>query len=220
MANHSKLDYDPYKSSYGRHVSGKWLDPPVVFVGHGVNRKFHYWKDVIERLSPARFKEPEAALLTEAPIVIRNHWVTTVERMDTTYLKYIMAEKHFGTEAARKALSYVEQSKPVVNGKNYDQLHDLFTRTWLTARVYEATAKAYFGYRVFSRGKEYQSSWLKSTIQSGLDSMIMVASEIEKYPGKVPEGQWKWRNDAVTARKYHQLITETGWKEYGGVVFK
>jgi len=26
VANHSKMDYDPYKSSYGRHVSGKWLD--------------------------------------------------------------------------------------------------------------------------------------------------------------------------------------------------
>ncbi len=29
-ANHSKLDYDPYASSYSRSVSGKWIDPPFV----------------------------------------------------------------------------------------------------------------------------------------------------------------------------------------------
>ena len=51
-ANHSKLDYDPYASSYARHVSGKWIDPPVVFVRHDVDREFHYWTDVIDRLAP------------------------------------------------------------------------------------------------------------------------------------------------------------------------
>ena len=31
-ANHSSLDFDPYPSSYARHVSGKWIDPPLVYV--------------------------------------------------------------------------------------------------------------------------------------------------------------------------------------------
>ena len=38
-ANHSKLDYDPYASSYSRSVSGKWIDPPFVEVRHDVNRR-------------------------------------------------------------------------------------------------------------------------------------------------------------------------------------
>jgi hypothetical protein len=59
--NHSGLDYDPYASSYGRSVSGKWLDPPIVFVRHGVDREFHYWIDVIDHLAPAWAKTPKTA---------------------------------------------------------------------------------------------------------------------------------------------------------------
>ena len=51
-ANHSQLNYDPYGWSYTRHVSGKWFDPAVVQIEHGVDRDFHYWKDVIAHLAP------------------------------------------------------------------------------------------------------------------------------------------------------------------------
>jgi hypothetical protein len=81
-------------------------------------------------------------------------------------------------------------------------LYALFRRTLLTARLYEATSAVYFGYRVFARGKDYQSRWLMKTISYNLESMLAIADEIEEYPGQVPEGQWKWRNDAATARKY------------------
>ena len=50
--------------------------------------------------------------------------------------------------------------------------------------------------------------------------MLKAASEIENYKEKVSKGQWNWFDDAETARKYYKLITETGWKEYGGAVFK
>ncbi len=220
ISNHSKMDFDPYKSSYGRHVSGKWLDPPTVLVKHGVNREFHYWTDVIEHLAPPVMKESKGALAVEAPAVIRNNWVSPVEKMDAPFLKYIMDEKHYGTEAARKALSLVEQAKSVIQEKDYHQVYQLFYRTLLTARVYEATATAYFGYRVYARGKEFQTPQLKEIMQRALNSMLAVADEIDNYGEKVPVGQWKWRNDSKTAREYYQLITETGWKEYNGVIFK
>ncbi|HPT31605.1 MAG TPA: hypothetical protein PLW67_07170, partial [Prolixibacteraceae bacterium] len=130
-----------------------------------------------------------------------------------------VTEKQYGVEAAMKALSLVSEAKPWLRDSDFLQIYQLFYRTLLTARVYAATATAYFGYRVYARGEEYHSPWLRKTIQQGLDSMLAVAAEIERYPGKVPAGQWKWRNDAATAREYHKLITETGWKEYGGVVF-
>jgi hypothetical protein len=219
IANHSKMDYDPYKSSYGRHVSGKWIDPPVVYVGHGINREFHYWKDIIEHLAPARLKEPEAALKVEAPEVIRNHWVTPYEKMDETYLNYVITEKHYGSEMARKALSLVEKARPVLSDESYSLIYQMFYRTLLTARLYEAAATAYFGYRVYTRGKSFQTPYLTETLQHALDSLQVTAGEIEKYPGKVPVGQWNWRKDAGTAREYRRLILDTGWKEYGNVVF-
>jgi hypothetical protein len=61
--------------------------------------------------------------------------------------------------------------------------------------------------------------WLKNTIKEALDKMLIIADQIDNYKEKVPRGQWNWRSDAETAREYHKKITETGWKEYGNVVF-
>ena len=69
VANHSRLNYDPYASSYARHVSGKWLDPPVVRIGHGVNREFHYWKDVIEHIAPPWAKRQAKVLQHDRGLV-------------------------------------------------------------------------------------------------------------------------------------------------------
>ena len=140
--------------------------------------------------------------------------------MDETWLSYVMTEKKFGVDAALKALIFVKEAKGVLPDAAYDQLYQLFYRTWLTARIYEATATSYFGYRVYARGASWQSGWLKKKLNNSLDSMLKVASEIENYKADVPVGQWKWRNDAKTAREYHKLITETGWEDYRKVVFK
>jgi len=219
VANHSKLDFDPYKSSYGRHVSGKWIDPPVVFIGHGVNKEFHYWTDIIEHIAPARFKTPEAGLNVEAPKVIKNNWITPVEKMDERYLKHIIAEKHFGVKSAEKASRLADKANPFLNENDSRLITNLFYRTLLTARVYEASATAYFGYRVYARGEEYQTKWLKKTMKRALDDILVISDEIDSYREKVPQGQWNWRGDAAIAREYHKKITETGWKEYRNVVF-
>lgn len=219
MANHSKLDYDPYKSSYGRHVSGKWLDPPEVFVGHDVNRNFNYWTDVIEHLSPARFKTDDGPLLTEAPQVIHNKWVKPVEKMNETYLRYIIAEKEYGVKKAEEALKLVTKAKKTMDEKSYAQVHSLFQRTLITAKAYESAATAYFGYRIWAQGESFQSEWLRKTMSKALERMAETAIEIDNYREKVPRGQWNWRGDAATLREYNELITKTGWEEYGNKIF-
>lgn len=220
MANHSKLDYDPYKSSYGRHVSGKWIDPPHVYISHDVNKEFHYWYDIIEHLAPARFKGPEAALKTEAPFVLQEGWVTGEEKMDETYLKYVITEKHYGVKKAEESYKMILSSESFLTKDHYYMIKNLFYRTLLTARLYEATATSYFGYRIYARGVQFQTPWLKKTLNASLENMLTVASEIDNYKEKVSIGQWNWHDDATTARKYYNTITKTGWKEYGMVIFK
>jgi len=219
VANHSKMDYDPYKSSYGRHVSGKWINPPVVMISHDVNREFHYWTDIIEHIAPARYKDPGEALRIEAPGVLANEWVTAAEKMDETYLKYIIKEKKYGVKKAGEALKLVEKAEKVMDPDDYKQVFELFNRTLLTARIYESVSTAYFGYRVYARGEEYRSRWLLKTIEEALDRMLADADAIDNYKEMVPRGQWNWRGDAATAREYHDLITKTGWKEYGEIIF-
>ena len=55
MNDHSRFEFD-YPSIYSRHCSGKWLHNPVINPGHGIDNEFHYWKDIVEHLCPARYK--------------------------------------------------------------------------------------------------------------------------------------------------------------------
>jgi len=219
MANHSKLDFDPYKSSYGRHVSGKWIDPPVVYVAHGVNREFHYWTDIIEHLAPPTLKRSDGPLIIEAPLAIENNWVSPEEKMDQEYLVHIIREKEYGIKQAEKALRLVVKSGKTMDPESYNQVYQVFRRTLITAKAYKAAATAYFGYRVYARGESYRNKWLTRTITTELNNLLDIADEIDNYPDPVPRGQWNWKGDAETLREYHKLITETGWKDYGGIIF-
>lgn len=208
IANHSALNYGPYKSSYGRHVSGKWINPPVVEIKHDVNKSFHYWKDVIEHLAPAELKRADGPLKKEAPYVIDSAWVTDKELMNEEYLTYVIREKQYSVKQAEKAVTYIEQAKSVLTPEAFSQLHDLFTRTLLTTQLHCAIAAAYFGHRVYLRGPEFQSENLRNILNANLSQMLTVAEKIEKFEGPTPVGQWNWQQDAKAARDYHSRITE------------
>lgn len=220
IANHSNLNFDPYPSSYGRHVSGKWLQPPLVEIRHGVNHTFHYWTDVVEHLSPARFKRPDFALSIEAPFVISNCWVSDTEQMDETWLKYVLTEKTYSVRLAEKAMQWVEASKPFVTEEEYEQIYGLFERTLIMAKLYKAVAVSYFGYRVYARDENFRTPWVKSVVKNSLGDLLSVIHNIEQYDKDIPSGQWDFHNDAVTAREYYDKITRTGWNEFGNIIFK
>lgn len=219
-ANHSSLNFDPYSSSYSLHVSGRWIHPPVVFVKHNVNRQFHYWKDIIQHIAPARFKIPSAGLEKDAPDVIKNKWVTPQECMDEEYLNYLVKEKEYAVKKAKEALVNVENAKPFIEPEKYKGLYGTFYRTLLTARLYAAVTKAYFGYRIYARGESFRTKAVTTCIRQGLADILIVAGEMEAYKVPYPKGSWDWKSDALMALKYHSLIAEKGWPEYGGVVFK
>ncbi|HNY14387.1 MAG TPA: hypothetical protein PKI12_02525, partial [Bacteroidales bacterium] len=110
--------------------------------------------------------------------------------------------------------------KKTMDEKSYAQVHSLFQRTLITAKAYESAATAYFGYRIWAQGESFQSEWLRKTMSEALERMAETAIEIDNYSEKVPRGQWNWRGDAATLREYNELITKTGWEEYGNRVFK
>ena len=212
------MDYDPYSSSYDRHVSGRWLEPPVVFVEHGINKEFHYWKDIINHIAPARFKTKDSRLGLEARYVIDQNWVTPVELMDSLYLSYIITEKRYGVSLANEALADIERAKDLLTPSDYDDLYRLFKRTALTAQLYEAVSTAYFGFRIYAKGKSYRYENLEEQIRSALNRIDLVTDEMKGMQGGYPLGQWDWLKDAETALSYKNKIL-TGWKEYNNVKF-
>jgi hypothetical protein len=218
-ANHSRLDYDAYVSSYARHVSGKWIEPPVARVGHGVNRELHYWREVVDKLAPPSAKEPTGAQWHEVPWVRDSGWIRPGERMDEATLALVVTEKRWGVAKARESLRAIEAGRRALRPADYAELHALFERTLLTARLHEAVASAYFGFRVWTRGDAFRTPMVRRTIRDGLREIVTVSSLIRAYPAKPPVGQWEWAKDAEMAMRYHEWIT-SGWPKYGGVAFR
>jgi hypothetical protein len=105
-------------------------------------------------------------------------------------------------------------------------LHHYFARTLLTARLYQAVAKSYYGFRVWARGGEHRTPYVEAMVREGLAEIRQIAPLIQSYPVKPAAGQWNWVEDAEKALEYHRWIT-TGWpmetsgtrNPYGGVAF-
>lgn len=97
-------------------------------------------------------------------------------------------------------------------------LYRLFKRTALTAQLYEAVSTAYFGFRIYAKGKSYRYENLEEQIRSALNRIDLVTDEMKGMQGEYPLGQWDWLKDAETALSYKNKIL-TGWKEYNNVKF-
>jgi hypothetical protein len=251
VSNHSALNYDPYTSSFVRLVSGKWLNPPLVKVDHGVNREFHYWADVINHIAPAFVKAsivppptsrpargPRAGAAAppprprlpklpwpkkpptsrpapqtrwdEVPYVRANGWIKPGEAMDAEYLKYIVTEKNYGVKLAEESLAHIEAAKPSLSAEDYQQLYRYFERTLLTARLHRAVASAYYGFRVYARGFQFQSEDVIKTTTAGLREIEELVPLIRGYPAPA-KGQWDWKADADMAETYYNWITRGTW---------
>ncbi|MGQ8336204.1 hypothetical protein ACUNWD_06600 [Sunxiuqinia sp. A32] len=217
MNSHSALELeDP--NTYGRHCSGIWLENPVVNIGHGVNKEFHYWKDIVENLSPARYKSKNQAngkstvFYQESPWIIDSGWLSEVDKMNETYLGYVITEKEYGVQKAKWAIDEIKKANPLISSnEDYEELLHLYERTWLTSRLYLASAKAYFGYRTWLNYPGDEKA--KRIATEGLNEIDTVSSEMEKYPFKGPVGQYSWIRDVHRAKNLHNKITN-GWDVY------
>ncbi|TMS00507.1 hypothetical protein [Nonomuraea basaltis] len=214
-ANHSRLDYEPYCSSYHRSVSGKWIEPPVTYVRHGVNKRFHFWIDVVNHLSPAACKT-DPTLAREAQYVLDRGWVTLGDQMTPRYLHYVLTEKDHGVRVAESALHDIARARPDLSPEHFQQLKAYFERTVLTARLHRAVAAAYFGYRIYVRDEGQRTRRMKQLIWDGLDDAQRIAEQIRTYPVPAASGEWDWVRDAAEAAKYHDRISK-GWDRYGGI---
>lgn len=209
VADHSSLNYENNQWSYSRHVSGRWMESPVVFVKHNVNKEFHYWKDVVEHIAPCKYKTINSPLYSEAKFVLDRHWVTPDEQMDSTYYNYILTEKRYGVALALDALGEIKKTKGKLSVKDYEELYGLFNRTRLTAQLHEAVCSAYYGYRISQRDKHYYPIGLKEQITSSIERIENIVKEMKAVDKTYPVGQYDWLKDADKALQYIDLILNT-----------
>ncbi|MBD3327808.1 hypothetical protein GF340_00730 [Candidatus Peregrinibacteria bacterium] len=205
--SHSRFQYND-DSAYQRHVSGKWIEPPVIFIEHGVNKEFHYWKDIVNHLAVPWYKgESSGQLAKESRWVLDSNWLKPKELINEEYLKYIVTEKDYGVNQAKEAVELIRKSEDYIQDKTaYDSLYHLFNRTLLTAKLYRGGAKVYFGYRVFARGNEFQTPFVEKTLQEGMEEIKSTAKEMIHYPQKGNQGQFVWIDDAYRALEFYQAV--------------
>lgn len=164
LTDHSSLNYENNKWGYSRHVSGRWINPPMVHVEHDINKTFYYWKDIINHIAPIHFKSLSSPLAVEVKTVFDNQWIEPDEKMDSVYYNYILTEKQYGVKLASAAVSEIEKVKPLLESAAYNDLYQLFYRTYLTACLHEAVCTAYYGSRIYVRAKQFHPKGLKERI--------------------------------------------------------
>jgi len=205
--SHSRLQYND-NSSYQRHVSGKWMENPVIHIGHSIDKEFHYWKDVVNHLAPAEYKRSEnTQLARESQWVFQKGWLQPEELITREYLDYVLTEKKYGTQQAKEALELVKQTEPIVENKvHYDTLLHVFERTAMTAELYEATAKLFFGYRLLAKKNGADKDYATEIVDDGLKHTFDICMTMNEYPHKGPTGQFHWQEDVYRGLAYYNTV--------------
>ena len=236
LGNHGHLEFETYTPPYIEMCAGRWFDPSIVGIKHGVNREFHYWRDIMNHITPAFVKDPRYELDTIRSVELhaaafglkkavnethsytptdatsmKEKWFKPGEGMDEEYLRYIVTEKNYGVQLAADSVKHIENAKGVLKPADYDDLYHYFKRTQLTAQLWRATTSAYFGFRTWCRGTEYQSPYVRDTVQNGLAEMKEVSALIRNYPVKPPTAMYDWAGEADLADGYFKAIVEDGW---------
>ena len=211
-ARHAKLNFD-YRSIYTRHVSGRWLENPVIYVENGVNKKYHYWKDIVNYLSPKKHKSGEGfykpksspndsisyMILNqlEIPEVINNGWLMPEELMNESFLEDILKEKKWSIKKTEELLSLVHNIKSDLDKKEYEKLERMFDRTLLTVRLRAAVAAVYYGDRIKPRTMN-----VLGIIDENKSEANKIIKELENYSHSYPIGEYNWKKDSELAKKY------------------
>ncbi len=215
-ANHSRLNYHR-DNIYQTHTTGEWYAPDdqMVTIGHNVNKTYHNYKDIVNALAFPTYKRDSAGLKKDIGFVLDSGWLQPHEAMTPEFLDDISREKAFAVNLARENLELIEKAIPRIQNKQVaEKLFHTFNRTVIFCEERKAVAEAVYGYRLWSRGDEFQTFELQHLIWDGLNKGDSLITLMENYPVHVPLGQWRWHRDREAFDIYYTAITETGWKEF------
>jgi len=205
-ANHSRLNFHR-KNIYQSHTTGEWYAPDdqIRWVGHGVNKYFHNYKDVINVLAPASYKTDTIGLRKDIAWVLDSAWLSPNEELTPEFLNYIINEKGYAVDLATGALKQVEKALPLVEDTLLaNRLHHTFKRTMLFTKERRSVATAFYGYRLWQKGKEFQTEELRNLIIESFHRADSLITEMENYPIHVPLGQWRWHRDREAYKIYEK----------------
>ena len=72
--DHSQIDF-AYKPSFIRKISISEAEDKEIGIGHGVDKTFRYWSEIVNHLAPPEFKTRENENLSFLHEVATNNWL-------------------------------------------------------------------------------------------------------------------------------------------------
>lgn len=106
-------------------------------------------------------------------------------------------------------MKQISKAEPLISDKKeYAKLLQLYERTYMTAKLYFAGGRAYFGFRTYLT-KTSDNEVIRITNES-LEELKKVAEEMRRYPYPGPKGQYAWADDTDRAMRLHQTIKNRG----------
>jgi len=214
-ADHSRLNFHR-QNIYSSHTTGEWFAPnnQLFTVKHGINKTFHFYKDILNALSFPKYKTDTAAMCRDICWVMDSGWLEAEERMTLQFLSLIITEKNYGVQMATEMLENIYKAKPYLKQTDFEMLYHTFNRSLIFAKERRGAAKMVYGYRLWNKGNDCQSPALKAIILEGLAETEQMLDSIDNYPVYVPEGQWRWTRDRESFDIYKNAIFK-GWSEVG-----
>ena len=199
--HHSEFRLDD-PSTYSRHVAGRWTACDSVSLGHGVNRSFHWWTELVSTLAPPSCKELDAARAVDIAPVLEKDWILPGERMTEEYLDYIIAWEQDCLREAKQGFRHLRKARPVLTPSDYRELYDLYERSLMCLRLRSASAVCWWGGRIADRGPEFRTRSLARKTARARRALRRELIRYAAYGKPYPKGTWDWKKDAETAAGY------------------
>lgn len=193
--HHSDFRLDD-TSTWSRHVAGRWTGSDSVYLAHGVDRKFHWWLDLVSTLAPPACKELDLSRALDVADVLDKGWILPGERMTEEYLDYVIAWERDCLREARRGLWHLRRARPVLTSRDYQELYDLYERSLMCLRLRSAAAVCWWGGRIEARGPEFQTRTLRRKCACARRQWDRERRRYAVYGKPYPVGTWDWKKDA------------------------
>ena len=200
--HHSKLDFED-QSTYARHVPARWTQGKTVRLGHGVNKRFHWWKDLVNILAPPALKSPDGRQAHEIDEAFSKGWLDQDENITPKYVRYIDRWTERCIKDARKGQRHLRKARRALDKSEYRELSDLYERSLMCLRLRRSAAICYWGGRAWQRdGGRYRSRGLRRRINRACNQLDKSLEAYRRYDKPYPSAAWDWKSDAEAAAHY------------------
>jgi len=194
--HHSELRFDA-PSTYSRHVSGRWTGRDSVFLGHGINKEFHWWNGLVNTLAPLSCKNLDEKRAAEIRRVLDAGWISKTDDMNLEYLRYIRTWTDDCMKQALKGFRQLKRCRRSLAAEDYRMIFDSYERSLMCLELRKDAALCWWGGRLLSESAGQKTA--ERIVRKAAKRLEKVIDTYRAYDKPYPKGTWDFLSDADIA---------------------